>query len=518
MPPQVKFIHDAFVSYSTRDEAAVQMVVDALKERKLDVWMDAWDLPPGKRIQPNLAQSIEDSKVVLVFLGPSGTGPWQDLETEKAINLSMTRKKPVIPVILPEGPDPKELPGFLGSFGAVRFSQSPPDRDRRAIDRLMWGITEKKSPRKPPPPPPPPLADDIESDLQELSQTLRNDNITYFVGRSAGETEGQGDLPPGEISRRLLCDLNFIKSKYQYIVPPVEESASYFAVGRGDQLLESQVKGYFGPGPRRVSDVHRRLAELLATLSRRPPDRVRRRTTQLVITTCIDLGIELAMLSEGLAFTRITQHRLVPRLEAVEFKYVRPAPGNKVSFRDHEKADEVLVDRHDLASLTDLIVSRKPVAATASEPTLALDQLTPPYLYKFNGSSDVPDSCTLSSEQSHDFAWRFHKWGGAPRQVTEIIASSPILFLGCGILDPDFRLAYHTLLREQLEIPPKKTHYAVVSRPDRNSRDPYRRLESMIWQRVKTVSALNYRVKVIEEQCGVFLERLRKTFDPGSGP
>jgi hypothetical protein len=64
--------YDAFLSYNSQDRLAVQEVAGRLKGEKLKLYLEVWELAPGREFQPALAEALHDSKTCVVFLGPCG--------------------------------------------------------------------------------------------------------------------------------------------------------------------------------------------------------------------------------------------------------------------------------------------------------------------------------------------------------------------------------------------------------------------------------------------------------------
>lgn len=134
---------DVFLAHNSKDKPLVTRIAGHLKHRGVHPWLDQDQIPPGRRFQKHLQKAICHASAVAVFIGPSGLGPWQDLELETSIQECVRKKIPVIPVLLPGQDDiPKHL-RFLRGFTMVRFTKTVDDR--KALDDLQWGITGRKS-------------------------------------------------------------------------------------------------------------------------------------------------------------------------------------------------------------------------------------------------------------------------------------------------------------------------------------------------------------------------------------
>jgi WD40 repeat protein len=103
--------YDVFLSYSSADHASVEPIAAALTERGLRVFLDRWELVPGRSWPEALEQYIASCRSVAVVLGASGMGTWQQREQLLALNRQARDSSfGVIPVLLP-GADPAL--GFL---------------------------------------------------------------------------------------------------------------------------------------------------------------------------------------------------------------------------------------------------------------------------------------------------------------------------------------------------------------------------------------------------------------------
>lgn len=135
--------YDAFICYNRKDKACVDVIVRRLiEDAKLTVWFDDRDLVAGCPFQEEMEQALAKSKCCVVFVGPSGIGPWQNeemrLALEKVISRSIER---VIPVLLSGVglPHPENvLPSVLRRRAWIRIPEV--GHDGEALGRLKNGI------------------------------------------------------------------------------------------------------------------------------------------------------------------------------------------------------------------------------------------------------------------------------------------------------------------------------------------------------------------------------------------
>lgn len=128
--------YDVFLSYAHSDRAVVEHLARELREREITAFLDRWELIPGEPWQAAMEAALESSKAVLVFLGPSGLGPWAQNELAYAINERIRDAEfRVIPVLGP-GADPKEIPALLRNLTFVDLRDFSPD----ALSRIEGAI------------------------------------------------------------------------------------------------------------------------------------------------------------------------------------------------------------------------------------------------------------------------------------------------------------------------------------------------------------------------------------------
>jgi tetratricopeptide (TPR) repeat protein len=147
MPASEPKRYDAFLSYNSQDNPAIQELARRLRAERLALYLDKWELPPGREFPPKLAEALYQSKCCVVFLGPNGLGPWQKQELQLATDIKAHDPAfHVIPVLLPGAERPRRGDvahlEFLINASWVEFSKTLDDE--RAFQKLLWGITGEK--------------------------------------------------------------------------------------------------------------------------------------------------------------------------------------------------------------------------------------------------------------------------------------------------------------------------------------------------------------------------------------
>ena len=129
---------DVFLSHNSKDKPAVIRLAEALRSRGLRVWLDQWELIPGRPWQKAIEDIVERVPAAIVVVGQDGLGPWEIPEMRGCISHFVEREMPVIPVILPGVRELPKLPLFLRQFTWVDLRDG---LTRENLDRLHWGIT-----------------------------------------------------------------------------------------------------------------------------------------------------------------------------------------------------------------------------------------------------------------------------------------------------------------------------------------------------------------------------------------
>jgi hypothetical protein len=65
--------YHVFLSHNSKDKDVVERIARRLRdEHSLKVWLDKWNLIPGKPWQEELENGLNESETIAVFLGEGG--------------------------------------------------------------------------------------------------------------------------------------------------------------------------------------------------------------------------------------------------------------------------------------------------------------------------------------------------------------------------------------------------------------------------------------------------------------
>ncbi len=140
--PEKKFKHDAFLSYNSQDKEAVEAIARFLNRKGIKIWLDTWNLIPGRDWMPVTVKALSESRCVVVFFGINGLGQWEKQEVQAAIigKVAGTNES-IIPVLLP-GVKQEDVSTqyFLGQKGWVKFQSDMEEQE--ALHKLLAGILD----------------------------------------------------------------------------------------------------------------------------------------------------------------------------------------------------------------------------------------------------------------------------------------------------------------------------------------------------------------------------------------
>jgi WD40 repeat protein len=133
-----------FLSYNRADQTAVKTIASKLRDAGVEPWLDEWNLIPGKPWQEEIETALQTCGSCAVFIGPEGTGPWQNEEMRTALDRRVREDGyRVIPVLLPGGVREERgaLPSFLTRVTWVKFQELD---DPDALRHLLAGIRDDR--------------------------------------------------------------------------------------------------------------------------------------------------------------------------------------------------------------------------------------------------------------------------------------------------------------------------------------------------------------------------------------
>jgi hypothetical protein len=125
---------DVFMCHNAQDKPSVIAVAEDLMKQGALPWLDAWEAPPGTLLQMILEGDIEQCKATAVFVGPSGIGPWQNMEIYTVLDDFTRRRRPIVPVILPGADQALDIPLFLRNYTWVDLRVSNANAAQKIID------------------------------------------------------------------------------------------------------------------------------------------------------------------------------------------------------------------------------------------------------------------------------------------------------------------------------------------------------------------------------------------------
>ena len=483
------FRWDVFLSYQTPDREMVAEVHSKLLEMGLKIWWDYFEIPPGAHFMDKMWEGLKGSWATIVFIGPNTMGKWQNIEVKAAIASQVGEGRPVLPVFLPGAPNPSQVDiEFLSVSSCAVFDSSA--TEQRVLNRIYWGITGT-NPDRPKSEinlasnvPAVAAPDQATEAVSNLARWLRTGNVTFFVGPSVSKI-GPALPPRGwEIACSLLTEVGLLKVDENKLLPPVDVAATLYALSKTDPVLEETVVTLIQSRSGEVPAAHQKLAQLLAALDARVKPRGRRVEKQLILTTNIDLMMERALLRARLKLTRVVQHKSERSLRVTNYYDAGYAP-------------------QEAGALDDFIMG-SPESMLSPEMTTG-NLLAEPILYKLRGSQDISGSCALTRLQLLAQARAVIAEHLIPAELQKIAGNTPIVFLGTGLLDPDFQYISHTVLHSAWSSDHPK--YLVQMAPEMEKGDGYRQMEAGLWDKIKQV-AMRRNLTTVEDSSERFLQSL----------
>jgi hypothetical protein len=137
-------LYDAFLSHNSKDKNFIEQVAQKLQEDyKIKIWLDKWNIIPGRDFQEEIEKGIFSSRSCVIFLGDNDAGKWQFEEIKLAIVNRIEQKDlKIVPVLLPDidFPDKQsKLPAFLRGLRWIKLHGID---DKDGFELIYCGIMD----------------------------------------------------------------------------------------------------------------------------------------------------------------------------------------------------------------------------------------------------------------------------------------------------------------------------------------------------------------------------------------
>ena len=229
-------VYDLFISHKSEYKPWVETLATNLTRQGYQVFLDSWELVPGKSIIQGLYQGLQQSRKGILVVTPEALDSGWVREEYDAM---MVRKQAdpgfrIIPVLL--GKDIPDFP-FLRSVLCVDFRE--PQDYRKAFYRLLCAIEDT-----PPGPdihldaellPPPPLAEDRDQQPQQNEISFVEELFELLYNRQAVLLLAQADQMQASMKSYVLAqaEQRYGQAQVLHLVPPYSPQTNleeYFSI------------------------------------------------------------------------------------------------------------------------------------------------------------------------------------------------------------------------------------------------------------------------------------------------
>lgn len=183
-----------YVSHSPEDATVAETIGRSLRDSGAECWLAAWMLVPGDPWQEKIEEALLRARVVVVLIGRTGPGPWQNEEMRAALDLRVRTvgERRVIPVLLPQWTGSvAELPPFLRRLVWVDLRSGSLDHHLPRLVAAVRGEGSRTSPGTMPAAAPPAL----RSSVPELHLPVLEERIMAIRRWVRSVQNSDGGLP-----------------------------------------------------------------------------------------------------------------------------------------------------------------------------------------------------------------------------------------------------------------------------------------------------------------------------------
>lgn len=469
---------DVFLAHNSIDKSRVRELKSELDQRGYRSFLDDSNLRYDRLINPQLEKALRETLVVAICFGDSGMGPVHQLEADISLNDFMHGAKSLVTVILP-GADESARPSRLRGFPPITFKASMDETEplrklaatidvrrneveaeRRA--RESRELDERGKTALPPTAVTHAAKDGMESGAIGTLRALgREKGINFLIGpltgvdtteclRESGEfmeggpvSRATGEPSPQDIVNAFMGDFDLTESEVALL--PLETIASWCWHKRGSTAaFEQDLRKFLAR--RHPSGVvfYQQFARLLKVLADRP-QRGRRDLRPMVFTTNLGTSLERELIRAGVSFSRIVV-KLPIGLDVRRFRMQdesanvaiydlgnldREGKPQRLGAFGKDDLDDALRAIEDVDGTLFGLEPTLSGGTTMEAQHLSFDDMEGCVIFKYHGSIDVPESCTITSDQLFKLTGTA---GIVPNAVISRLRSNPSVLFGTSIL------------------------------------------------------------------------------------
>jgi hypothetical protein len=184
MSDPLKF--DVFLCHNSQDKPLIIEIADALRQRKLNPWIDKKNIDPGEEFQAAIEQAIPQTKSAAIFFSLNGIGKWQREEINALQREKVNRGILLIPILLP---GVQEIPRELVLLQGHNYLKLDIEKiNEEFLDALVKGVTKQNI--------------NLEND-ENLDQLTKEKNLTIPHKQNTSSIINKQKVA------NLLCSLNY---------------------------------------------------------------------------------------------------------------------------------------------------------------------------------------------------------------------------------------------------------------------------------------------------------------------
>jgi TIR domain/Restriction endonuclease len=140
----LKLRPQVFVSYASADIAAAKSLVDGLRSRGLNVWLDVYEIQPGENIAESIRTAVSASSYLLLLCSShSDQSLWFGDTVKSVLKEAQSRGVTVLPVLLDDCEVPRSLSLYQGFDMRSGISENFEKLSPQNFEQLVIALLQK---------------------------------------------------------------------------------------------------------------------------------------------------------------------------------------------------------------------------------------------------------------------------------------------------------------------------------------------------------------------------------------